>query len=346
MNKKQVTLADLAQQLGISTATVSRALKDYPDISQETKKKVLELARELKYRPNSMAAGLRKRESHIIGVIIPSIVNHFFSSVIKGIMEVAYEADYRVMLCQTDESYAKEIADTDALFASRVDGLLVSLAHETQNYDHFDAFRDSGIPMVFFDKVPLDNAMPGISKVVVDDYQGAFTSVEHLIQQGCTCIAHFHGPLSAYTSVNRYNGYKDALKKHGLPQHESLLLECKDITFDEGREFVSRLREVHPECDGIFTVTDAVGMGAMMGLKAQGVHVPHDIAVIGFSDWQISAIVEPHLSSIAQPSLEMGRRATQLLLKEIHANKEDIHFSPKTEVLQTQLKVRASSKRR
>lgn len=341
MSRRQITLADLAKELGISTATVSRALKDYPDISPETKKKVLELARTMNYRPNSLAAGLRKRESRIIGVIIPSIVDHFFSSVIKGIMEVAYDAGYRVMLCQSDESYEKEVADAHALFDSRVDGILVSVAHGTEHYEHFVDFQETGIPIVFFDKVPAN--MDTASKVIVDDYEGAFRLVEHMIQQGFGPVAHFRGPMIASTSRSRYQGYADAMKAHHLEPDESLIYACQDITLEEGHAHALELIRRRPDCRGIFAVTDTVALGAMTGIKEAGLRIPADMAIAGFSDWKISAIVDPPLTTVAQPGLEMGRRATELLLLEIHAGKEQTTFQPETVILKTELKLRAST---
>ncbi|MDX2284963.1 MAG: LacI family DNA-binding transcriptional regulator [Bacteroidia bacterium] len=341
MNKKQITLVDLAKTLGISTATVSRALKNYPDISADTKKRVVELARELNYRPNTMAAGLRKRESKVIGVIIPSIVDHFFSAVIKGIMEVAYEQDYRVMLCQSNEDYHKEVADAQALYASRVDGVLVSVAHGTVQFDHFRDFQEAGVPIVFFDKVPT--GLDGTSRVIVDDHDGAFQAVSHLIQQGHRQIAHFRGPLIATTSYNRLMGYRDALAAHGIPYDESLIYACQDITLEEGRQFTRRLLNEHPGCTAIFTVTDTVAIGAMTALKMAGKRIPDEMALIGFSDWAISAIMEPPLSSVSQPSWEMGRTAARLLLDEIHSAKQDLAFSPETVTLRTTLMIRQSS---
>lgn len=342
MTKRQVTLADLAKELGISTATVSRALKDYPDISQETKQKVIELAKRLNYRPNTMAAGLRKRESKVIGVIIPEIVNHFFSSVIKGIMEVAYEEDYRVMICQSDESYEKEVVDANALLMSRVDGILVSIAHETADFDHFQEFKDLGIPVVFFDKVPV-TGFEEASKVVVDDFMGAYNSVVHLIQQGCKRIAHFRGPLIAYTSLNRYEGYKKALEDHGLPYDESLVYPCSDISFEEGYNHCLNCLALDSPADGIFSVTDMVAMGAISAAKSKKLSIPKDIAIAGFSDWQMSTIIDPPLTSVAQPSLQMGKLSTQLLLKEISALKNEKPVEFETVVLKTTLKVRAST---
>ncbi len=345
MTKKQITLSDLAKELGISTATVSRALKDYPDISDETKVRVLALAKAWNYRPNSMAAGLRKRESKVIGVIVPDIVNHFFSSVIKGIMEVAYNADYRVMLMQSDESYERERVDAEALFSSRVDGVLVSVAHGTQTYEHLLQFNHSGIPIVFFDKVP-PGKFSEASRVMVDDFHGAFMAVEHLVEQGCSRIAHFRGPLLASTSRNRYEGYLAALQKHNLPADPRMIFDCEQITIEEGQEFTQRLIDQGLPFDGIFAATDAVALGAIVALKHANLQVPKQVAVVGFSDWKIASILDPPLSSVAQPGEDMGMLATRLLLREINALKDDQETFPETIVLRTQLKVRASSQRR
>ncbi len=341
MTRRQITLADLAKELGISTATVSRALKDYPDISDETKKRVIALAKKWNYRPNSMAAGLRKRESKVIGVIVPDIINHFFSSVIKGIMSVAYEADYRVMLMQSDESFEKERVDADALFSSRVDGVLVSVAHGSESYDHLTQFYQSGIPLVFFDKIPAE--IKDCSKVMVDDFHGAFMIVEHLIQQGCKRIVHFRGPLQASTSKNRYEGYLAALGKYKLPVDEDLIVACDEISLEEGRDFTKNLLEKGIEFDGVFAVADAVALGSILTIRQAGLRIPEQVAVAGFSDWKISAILDPPLSSVAQPSQEMGTLAAKLLLKEILAMKEEEEFSPETIVLRTELKLRESS---
>lgn len=340
MNKKQITLSDLAKELGISTATVSRALKDYPDISAETKRKVIELAKKWNYRPNTMAAGLRKRESKVIGVIIPSIVNHFFSSVIKGIMEVAYDNDYRVMLCQTNESYEKELADANALLSSRVDGLLVSIAHETENYDHFEEFVDLGIPVVFFDKVPDQS---GYSTVVVDDFRGAYEAVTHLIQLGHREIAHFRGPLMASTSRSRYEGYLKALQDHGISPREDWIKACQNITFEEGQQHTIDLLTDFPEVTAIFCITDTLAMGASVGARSLGRSIPEDLAIVGFSNWFISQVIDPPLSSVSQPSLDMGRHATEMLLREIMASKNGVEFEHENIVLPTKLVVRASS---
>ena len=341
MGKRQVTLADLAKELGISTATVSRALKNYPDISKETKEKVLSLAKLRKYTTNTIAASLRNQESHIIGVIIPEVVNQFFSTVITGIMEVAYDAGYRVMICQSNEDYDKEVADAKALLNNRVDGVLVSVAHGTHNFDHFREFKQAGIPLVFFDKIC--NEISNCSKVVVDDRKGAYTAVEHLISQGYKRIAHIHGPLTASNSGNRMNGYLDALNTHNLPVEDSLLIDGGSLTFEYAFELGKKIAEQPTHPDAIFAVTDIVAIGVMTGLKEGGKKIPSEVAVVGFNDWFMCSVVEPPLSSVFQPGIKMGRKAAELLLYEISEEKEGRTPTYETVVLSTDLKVRTST---
>ena len=343
MQKRQVRLQDLAKELGISTATVSRALKDYPDISAETKRKVLELAKKLNYRPNSIAAGLRKSETHIIGVIIPEIVNHFFGKVIKGIMEVAYDKGYKVMLCQSDEDYEKEVTDANALLSSRVDGLIACLGTHTHQFDHFHDFIDAGIPVVFFDKTAPQ--IRDCSKVIIDDRLGAFNAVESLIEEGCTRIAHLKGPGEAFTFQNRLQGYKDALAKHGIPFDPSLIRECRELTHSTARSVARDLAGMPVPPDAVFAATDQLAIGAMVGLKEMGKSIPEDVAVIGFSNWEVGEAVDPPLSSVAQPGFEMGKLSAEILLREIQATKNDHPFEYETVVLETSLKLRGSSRR-
>lgn len=342
MHKKQIKLSDLAEELGISTATVSRALKNYPDISAETKQKVIALANKWNYRPNSLAASLRNKETHIIGVIIPEVVNHFFAKVIKGIMEVAYDAGYRVMLCQSNEDYDKEVDDAHALLSSRVDGLLASLANHTRTFEHFYDFMDSGTPVVFFDKTSPE--IKDCSKVIIDDYSGAYQAVESLIQQGCKRIAHLQGPGNAHTFQNRLRGYLTALKDYQLPVDPDLIIECPEFTLNRGRLSAHQLVALPKGVDGLFAVTDLLAIGAMKGFREKGIQVPEEVAIIGFSNWEMVEAVFPPLSSVSQPGYEMGRQATQILLKEIKASKNEEDITHETVTLATELVVRASSK--
>ncbi len=342
MKASHVTLKDIAKELGISTTTVSRALKDYPDISNKTKKAVVELAERLKYRPNPIALNLRKNKSNIIGVIIPEIVHHFFSTIISGIMEVADEAGYTVMLCQTNETYRQEVREASVLLSSRVDGLLMSLSNETEDVRHIEEFQRVGIPVVLFDKV---SDQVESTKVIVDDYEGAFHAVEHLIEQGCRKIALLRGPLMAYNTQKRFSGYLDALKKHQIQVEESLILECKSFSLQEGAELAQQLLRLPQMPDAIFGLADQVAIGALHALKAKHIKIPQEIAVVGFSDWEMASLIEPALSSVYQPGYEMGKTATKLLLNEILLGQQDQDPVLITKMLPTQLKVRSSSHR-
>lgn len=343
MSKRQIRLSDLAKELGISTATVSRALKNYPDISQETKRRVLELSERWHYRPNSMAAGLRKSETNIIGVILPKIVDHFFSHVIRGITKVAYDAKFKVMLCQSDESFEKEVSNAEALLASRVDGLLISLSNDTAECRHIEDFQESGTPVVFFDK--KTDKISGCSYVVVDDYKGAYEAVRHLIEQGCRRIAHIQGPQLASTFRMRYQGYADALRDAGIAQDESYVFLCEDLTHQNGLLIGEKMSKMPQPPDGLFAVTDLAAIGAMVGMKRNGLSIPEDVCVVGFSNWELNEVVDPPLSSVSQPSYEMGMLAAEMLLKEIQAAKSDEAFEPEEIVLETSLVKRTSSRR-
>ncbi|MEZ4686683.1 MAG: LacI family DNA-binding transcriptional regulator [Bacteroidia bacterium] len=344
MHKKQIRLADIARQLGISTATVSRALKDYPDISPETKKRVVALARELNYRPNSLAAGLRNSETRIIGVIIPEIVNPFFAKVIKGIMEVAYEANYKVMLCQSDESFDKEVADAEALLSSRVDGLLVSVCNETHDFSHIHEFRRAGSPVVVFDKTSPE--LEEYSSVLIDDYQAAFQATEALINGGSRHIAHITGPDDAFTFTRRKEGYLDALEKHGLKYQPDWIQHCPVLSHEAGRDAAETLMRLKDAPDAIFAATDLVAIGAIVGVKAANKKIPDDVSVIGFSDWEVYEAIDPPLSCISQPAFKMGMMATKLLLEEIQLSKKDKNADTQHIQLDTTVILRGSVRAR
>ncbi|MBT29113.1 MAG: LacI family transcriptional regulator [Thalassobius sp.] len=343
MKARQITLADLAKELNVSSATVSRALKDHPDISLETRQKVKDLAQKLNYRPNSIAQGLRKQESKILGVIIPEIVHHFFSSVISGIMEAANAAGYRVMICQSMEMYSKEVEDVEALFSSRVDGILISLANETANIDHLRKMKNYGLPIVSFDKVCYD--MKDHSMVIIDDFEGAYNVIEHLIDAGYDRIAHLHGPLNPITSQNRLNAYLKALKDHNIPKNEDYIVGCDKVTQQEGYEITKQLINMPNRPNAVFAVTDLVAIGAMVAIKEAGLRIPEDIAVVGFSDWAMASVVEPALTTVAQPGFEMGKIATSLLIDEIkylHSDSEQ-DYNYQTKILKTKLMIREST---
>jgi LacI family transcriptional regulator len=344
MKFNQVTIKDIARELGISPSTVSRALKDHPDISAETKKAVNELAERLNYQPNIVALSLRQKKTNTIGVIIPEIVNTFFSTVISGIEDVAYEGGYNVILAQSNESYQREVTDMKALFNSRVDGMLLSLSRETTNFDHIESIISKGVPIVLYDRFYSN---PNLSKVIVDDYVGAKEAVLHLIEQGCKRIAHLEGAPNLIISKDRLRGYQDALSESSLEIRETYTVVCPNNSFEEGQRATQKLLSLSVPPDAIFATNDPMAMGAIMAIKEKGLTIPDDVAVVGFSNYFFSQITDPSLTSVDQPGFEMGQEAARLLIRQIEIRDKDLEDLPaETKVLKTKLIIRNSSLRK
>tara|TARA_R110002124_G_scaffold71888_2_gene192281 strand:+ start:77 stop:1111 length:1035 start_codon:yes stop_codon:yes gene_type:complete len=339
-----VTLKQIAQELGISITTVSKALKEYPDVSKKTRKLVRETAAMLNYKPNSFAVNLRTKESKIIGLIIPVIVHHFFSSVIKGIISQAEKKGYLVIILQSDESYELEKKQIDLLLSKRVDGILISLANGTGDFKHLAEIIEQETPLVMFDKIAK---VVKCSKVIIDDRKAAYVATKHLIDIGCKRIAHFRGALLPQNSIDRFLGYKKALLDNNLEYDPSLVYvnECGDMSFEEGKENARQLLKDHKDVDGIFINTDLVAIGAMTEFAKLGVKVPEDISIVGFSNWFMSSVISPSLTTINQPGFEMGKNAFKLLYKEIKARKQKKTITYKELVLETDLIIRKSTKK-
>ncbi|MDG1276705.1 MAG: LacI family DNA-binding transcriptional regulator [Algoriphagus sp.] len=336
----QATIKDIARELNVSSSTVSRALKDYPGISDETKRKVKEVAEKLNYRPNAIALSLRKSRSFTIGVIIPEVVHFFFSTVISGIEEVASSRGYNVILSQTNESLTREKSSIDTMLSNQIDGFLVSFSKETTDFEHFSRLLDHGYPIIFFDRVPN---IPHSINVMVDDYHGAYNATSHLISQGYNRIVHLAGPKNLSISKERERGYRDALTNHGIPIDPTLIIECAYGTSDEGFKITEKLfKEQKEKPDGIFANNDIAAAGAILACKSLGYSVPDDVGVVGFSNWQFCSMIEPTLSSVSQPGFKMGSKATELLLDLIE-KKLDPDTITEPIVLETELLIRNSS---
>lgn len=342
MKSTQVTIKDIARELGISPSTVSRALKDHPDISPDTKKAVTALAEKLNYQPNIIALSLRQSKTNTIGVIVPEIVHFFFSTVISGIEDVAYKNGYNVIVSQSNESYEREKSDLKALFNSRVDGLLISVSRETQNFDHFKSVFERGMPMVFFDRAvdELDT-----SKIIVDDSEGAYQATQHLIEQGCKKIAHIAGPDNLIISKKRTDGYIKALGDHNMMVDNKMIISCNEGSIEAAKKISLELLQRKNRPDGIFTSNDLTAIGALQAAKELKIKVPQELAIIGFSNWQVSSFTDPTLSTVDQPGYEMGKQAAELLLKEVES-KEDEFVEPQVKILATRLIIRESSSRK
>jgi LacI family transcriptional regulator len=337
---KETTLKEIAEALGISITTVSKALKNYSDVSAKTKNAVLALAEELNYTPNSFAVNLRTKESKTIGLIIPELVHHFFSNVINGIIAEAENNGYLVIILQSNESLELEKKQVALLINKRVDGIIMSLSNESNNDFHIKEIINKEIPFVQFDKI--SKLIPS-SKVIINDQKAAMEAVQHLIDKGCKKIAHIRGPENPQNAIDRFLGYKKALEKNGIIFDPNLVYTCKNVTFEEGVEFAKQILENHPDVDGIFVITDLVAVGVLAHFNEKGIQVPQQIAVIGFSNWFMSQVITPKLSTVDQPSYEMGVVAFSLLLEEILCRKEGIRFLPKTIELETKIIERDSS---
>jgi DNA-binding LacI/PurR family transcriptional regulator len=337
MKSSQVTIKDIAKALNISPSTVSRALKDHPDISPKTKKAVKELAENLRYEPNDIALSLRNAHSKIIGVIIPEIVHFFFSSVISGIEDVTYKAGYTVIICQSNEDYEKEKNILHTLMSRRVDGILASVSKTTTNYTHFEELKKSNIPLVFYDRVIN---LPFTDRVIVDDYTGSYKAVEHLIKMGCKRIAHLATTQELQIGRNRKNGYLQALKDYNIDIDEEIILRCD--TDRHVLKCIPYLLSLQKTIDGIFAVNDLTAMRAMSIIKSSGYKIPEEIAIVGFSNSLYSSMTDPPLSTIEQQGFEVGTRAASLLMERIQSDEE---LETRVEQIKTELIVRGSSLR-
>lgn len=334
----QVTIKDIAKILGISVSTVSRALKNHPDISAETKKEVQALAKKLNYTPNVIALSLRNKKTFLIGVIIPEITHHFFSSVISGVEEVANRNGYNVVIFQSNEQYEREVSICQSILNSRIDGVLVSMSKTTAKVDHFKELQQAGIPIVFFDRICGDIDS---DRVVVDDFAGAYAAVKHMISVGCRRIAHYSAPQTMQIAQKRQMGYIQALKDAGLPIDENLIIQCDNQA--DAMVVTDRLMASNQKPDGIFAVNDLTAAGAMYAIKHMGYRVPEDVAICGFTDGLISTLTDPTLTTVEQHGDQMGEIATNLLLRRIHS--EDTPIPTVTKVIKTNLIVRGSTRR-
>ena len=335
---RQYTIKDIALQLNLSPSTVSRALHKHPDISDETRQKVLTVAKELEYQPNLFARGLKKNTSRIIGVIVPQVKHFFFAAIMGGITDVAYKSGFAVMICQSNEKEERETINIQTLIAQRVSGMLVSLSQKTSSTDHFQQVIKLNIPVVFFDRVPEDIEA---CSVVVNDYEGAFQAVEHLIQRGYRRIAHLAGPKTLSIGISRLEGYRDALKKHGFAFKDELVVYGGMNEEDGVAGFFELKKRFQTMPDAIFAVNDPVAIGLYTELKENQYRIPQDVALVGFSDNPIASLIDPPLTTVRQPAYDIGRCAANLLIKQIQ--KEDQVFKPEKIVLTTELIVRKST---
>ena len=336
--RHQTTIIDIARSLGVSNSTVSRALHGHADISPETRQAVLDRATQLDYQPNQLAYNLVKSRTNTIGMIVPEFHNPFFPNVIIGAHEVLTKAGYNLTIMQSNESYEVEISNAKAMLANRVDGVLISLTQETNNFDHLNVFEKRDIPLILFNRVCEQVEAP---KVVVNDFESAFMAVEHLILNGYHRIAHLGGPLSLLVSRERLRGYRAAMEKHGKPIEDHMVIQGM-LSQHKARIYGQYLLDLADRPDAIFAVNDSAAIDIMLLAKDKGISIPDELGVVGFSDNPESAYIGPGLTTVRQPTLEMGRTMAAWVLKLIDA--EDISL-PERKILNTELIVRGSSVR-
>lgn len=309
-------LIDLAKALGISVTTVSKALKGgYSDVSETTRAKVHEMAKLMNYTPNANAVLLRTNETKTIGVIIPTMVHHFFSIVLNGILEEAENRGYFVIILQSNEKYELEKKQIDLLLQKRVDGILISLTNETDDFTHINAVLQNKTSLVMFDRIAK---IVNCSKVVNNDREAAYNAVTNLIKNGHTKIAHFRGSYTPQNSIDRFLGYKKALEDNNIKFDSSLVYVCdKNEDFEDGYANAMKLIQDHPDVEAIFAITDLVAVGIIKYLNEVKIKIPEQIAVFGFSNWSMSTVISPTLTTIDQSGFDIGQRAASVLIDEI-----------------------------
>ena len=310
--KTTLTMKDIAREFGISVATVSRALKDSPRISAERRAAIQQYAREHNFTPNMIAESLRHSRVQplkVIGVIIPEFAHYYFSSILSGIEEEASARGYRIMVAQSNEQYEREVKICQSFYENKVCGIIVSQAKDTHQYDHFQRLIDSGVPLVFYDRICTGvNA----SRVVVDDYMGAFNAVSHLIETGCTRIAYYGSAMTLEISKNRYNGYKDALLKHGIQPNQELIRFCDNRT--DAEAITPEILSTENPPNGFFAVNDDTAIGILYTAKRMGFRVPEDISICGFTNGQRAIACDPMLTTVEQRGIKVGEEAVDILI--------------------------------
>jgi DNA-binding LacI/PurR family transcriptional regulator len=339
MKKSRTTITEIARELNISPSTVSRALNNNPAISTKTRDAVIDLAKKLNYLPNLLALNLLKKRTNTIGVIVPEITSYFFSSIISGIQDILNPLGVNMIIGQSNESYEEEKSIVRTFASIRVDGFLISPSSKTKNFDHLKMLTENNIPLVIFDR---DCEGIEVDKVFVDEYKGAFQAVEHLINTGCRRIAHIAGSSTLSTSRHRLEAYKDALKLHDIPINDEYIVESEGFAPEHGIDPTKKLLALPNPPDAIFTINDGVAIGAMYVIKEEGIAIPDQISVIGFDDDPHSCYFKPSLSTVWQPTYELGMLSARILMKRVESNNDISKI--RIEKLFPELIVRGSSR--
>ncbi|WBL24725.1 LacI family DNA-binding transcriptional regulator [Zunongwangia sp. HGR-M22] len=337
---EKVTIYDISKKLKISAATVSRALNDNPKISQKTRELVMETAAAMNYKQNRLAQALKSGRTNNVGVIVPYINRSFFSSVIRGIEEELSPHGYHVIICQTHEDVRNEVKQIDTLLNTQVDGIFMSVAKTTQDTSHIKKAIAENTPLIFFDR---KKDVEGLSAVVIDDFKGGYLATEHLIKQGCKKIAHFSGDLNLEIYKNRHEGYLKALKDHKITPLKRFSVQVNS-KLESGASAIKDLWEFDEKPDAIFSSSDYAALGAIQELKANGIKIPEEVCVVGFSNEPFTKYMELPITSVDQTPLEMGKIAAQVFLEQTKESQP--LTTEKKVVLAPELYVRDSSNRK
>jgi len=330
---KRKTIVDIAVELNLSPSTVSRALNGIGRMNEETRQDILKLAKQWGYHPNPHAQRLKQIKTSTIGLIVPELIHHFYSQIIKGVDNILDLNGYQQIICVSNEEYEKERAAARILLNARVDGLLIALSHETNNFDHIKELVDEEIPIVFLDRICEDIEAP---YVTTDDFEGAKMATQYLIQTGCKNIAFLKGPENISTSFSRYMGYKEVLKKANIIFDEELVIKQEAESGVE-KQLIELLNG--NKIDGLFAHSDYHAFQAMEIIMKSGFKIPEDIQVIGYADEPLASYTTPKITTVKQPAFEIGRAGMELLLGEIESGEKG---EPK--ILGTQLVIRQSTK--
>lgn len=339
-DQKILTMKDIAKMLNVSVATVSRALKDSPNISREQREKIQKFAREHNYYPNVIAEQLRHTRlgpAKVIGVILPEFVHYYFSSVLSGIEKEANLQGYRILVAQSNEKYEREVEICESFFQNKVCGIIVSQAKDTKNHDHFKRMLDNGMPLVFYDRIC---AGINCNRVVVDDYNGAFKAVSYLIERGAKRVAYYGTDLDLEIGKNRFNGYKDALHKHGMEVEDALVRICD--TSEQAELVTPGVLAMPNRPDAIFTVNDDTAIGVLHTAKRMGLSVPADLMICGFTNGFRAIACDPMLTTVEQRGVEVGQQAVQILVDRLQGKHPMNHVEKR--IVKTRLVVRGTTR--
>ncbi|NRD24411.1 LacI family DNA-binding transcriptional regulator [Winogradskyella litoriviva] len=337
-NKKRTTLKDIANELNISSAAVSKAMHNDSRISDKTKNEVKRVAKKLNYQPNHLASALRKGKSNLVGVIVPRTNSNFFSSVIEQMEAVLNKAGYNIIITQSNESFEKECKNIDTLLYTQVDGIIASMANETVDLSHYEKIKSNGIPLILFDRGENDL---NVDYVGINDYNSSHIIVTHLVEKGCKRIAHIGGYRRTRIFNNRIKGYIDALKKHDLPIDDSLIIESS-LTLEDGRREMLKFLKLKNRPDAVYVASDYAALGALQVLNENKINVPNEVRLVGFGNEPFTSLVSPSITSVAQHSKEIGRLTAERFLS--LASQDDLKQDLNKLILDAKLIVRDSSK--